>query len=81
MVKAILQDVDSHLGSASPSDDMTVVAMGIDERRARRRTSTIPNGVPVEGLPSTPAPEDRTSPGVVPPERAGERGGGWGRRG
>lgn len=62
VVKAILQDVDSHVGSGGLSDDITVVAMGIDERRARRRTSTVP-GVPIE-LRQDPTP---TRPGVPPP--------------
>jgi serine phosphatase RsbU (regulator of sigma subunit) len=46
VVKAILQDVDAHVGSSAQSDDMTIVAMQIHEARAKRRTSTIP-GVPV----------------------------------
>jgi sigma-B regulation protein RsbU (phosphoserine phosphatase) len=61
VVKAILQDVDSHVGSSAPSDDITILAMGIDERRARRRTSTVP-GVPIEL-----AGSDPTRPGIAPP--------------
>ncbi len=64
VVKAILQDVDSHVGSGGLTDDITVLAMGIDERRARRRTSTVP-GVPIElagGHDATP-----TRPGLPPP--------------
>jgi serine phosphatase RsbU (regulator of sigma subunit) len=45
VVKAILQDVDSHVAAGTQADDMTIVAMHIDERRAKRRTSTIP-GLP-----------------------------------
>ncbi len=78
VVKAILQDVDSHIGNAPPGDDMTVVAMGIDDRRAKRRTSTIP-GVQVEGVPTHAPPEDTvTRPGLGVP-RAPSRGDGDGR--
>lgn len=66
VVKAILQDVDSHVGSSGLTDDISVVAMGIDERRARRRTSTVP-GVPID-LRQDATP---TRPGVAPPARPG----------
>ncbi len=46
VVKAILQDVDAHVGNVAQGDDMTIVAMAINEGRAKRRTSTLP-GVPV----------------------------------
>jgi serine phosphatase RsbU (regulator of sigma subunit)/pSer/pThr/pTyr-binding forkhead associated (FHA) protein len=42
MVRAILQDVDGHVKNGTQADDITVVAMSIDARRARRRTSTYP---------------------------------------
>lgn len=42
VVKAILQDVDSHVATGSQGDDITIVAMEIGARRARRRTDTIP---------------------------------------
>ncbi len=42
VVRAILQDVDSHVKNGTQADDITVVAMSIDARRARRRTSTYP---------------------------------------
>jgi len=61
IVKAILQDVDTHVGASGTSDDITILAMGIDERRARRRTSTIP-GVPIEL-----AGAESTRPGIAPP--------------
>lgn len=48
LVKAILQDVDSHVGSATQADDMTILAMQVTERRTRRQTTTVP-GVPVTG--------------------------------
>ena len=47
VVKAILQDLDSHAATSQHADDMTIVAMAIDERRARRKTTTLP-GVPPE---------------------------------
>jgi hypothetical protein len=46
VVKAILHDVDAHVGNVAQGDDMTIVAMAINEGRAKRRTSTLP-GVPV----------------------------------
>jgi sigma-B regulation protein RsbU (phosphoserine phosphatase) len=47
VVKAILQDVDAHAAHGPQADDMTILAMAIDERRARRKTATVP-GSPVE---------------------------------
>ena len=46
VVKAILQDVDSHVASGSQGDDITIVAMGVGAKRARRRTDTIPGVAP-----------------------------------
>jgi len=70
VVKAVLQDVDSHVANAPQSDDMTLVAMAIDERRAKRRTSTIPGigepakgraqTIPEPGSPSGPADADES---------------------
>ena len=45
VVKAILQDLDTFVGNGPQTDDITIVAMGIGRRRARRRTETIP-GIP-----------------------------------
>lgn len=73
VVKAILQDVDSHIGNAPPGDDMTILAMGIDERRAKRRTSTIP-GVPVDAVP-TQADDTKTRPGLGLPGNPGDGSG------
>jgi len=42
VVKAILADIDSHAGDQSQGDDMTIVAMAIDSRRAKRKTTTLP---------------------------------------
>jgi sigma-B regulation protein RsbU (phosphoserine phosphatase) len=56
LVKAILQDVDSHAGSATQGDDMTILAMQVTERRTRRQTTTVP-GVPVS-TPGHPVPDE-----------------------
>jgi hypothetical protein len=77
VVKSILQDVDSHIGNAPPGDDMTVLAMGIDERRAKRRTSTIP-GVPVDAVQGQ-ADDSKTRPGVGIPRAPTGDGSGDGR--
>jgi hypothetical protein len=60
VVRAILQDVDSHVKEGTQGDDITVVAMSIDAKRARRRTSTFPGFAagPNEHL----RPEDRKQP-------------------
>jgi serine phosphatase RsbU (regulator of sigma subunit)/pSer/pThr/pTyr-binding forkhead associated (FHA) protein len=39
VVKAILADIDHHTRSAGQADDMTIVAMAIGQRRAKRKTS------------------------------------------
>jgi serine phosphatase RsbU (regulator of sigma subunit)/pSer/pThr/pTyr-binding forkhead associated (FHA) protein len=59
VVRAILQDVDAHVKEGTQGDDITVVAMSIDTKRARRRTSTYPGlGEPGEQL----RPGDRELP-------------------
>ncbi|HSK04790.1 MAG TPA: SpoIIE family protein phosphatase [Kofleriaceae bacterium] len=50
VIKAILADIDSHASEQAQGDDMTIVAMSIDQRRAKRKTTTLP-GV---ALPETP---------------------------
>jgi phosphoserine phosphatase RsbU/P len=67
VVKSILQDVDAHVANGPQGDDMTIVAMTINEGRAKRRTSTLP-GIPVP---------DRVA-GATPPRGAGASGGGDG---
>jgi serine phosphatase RsbU (regulator of sigma subunit)/pSer/pThr/pTyr-binding forkhead associated (FHA) protein len=53
VVKAILADIDSHCGDqGQQGDDMTLVAMSIDERRAKRKTTTLPGVIPGEGGPT-----------------------------
>jgi serine phosphatase RsbU (regulator of sigma subunit) len=49
VIKAILGDIDSHSSSAHEAgqgDDMTIVAMAIDARRAKRKTTTLPGVLP-----------------------------------
>jgi len=62
VVKAILQDVDSHVATGSQGDDITIVTMAVGAKRARRRTDTIP-GAGGEGDPDL-APEESGEPGV-----------------
>ena len=42
VIKAILADIDSHSADQGQGDDMTIVAMAIDQRRAKRKTTTLP---------------------------------------
>ena len=42
VIKAILADIDSHASEQAQGDDMTILAMSIDQRRAKRKTTTIP---------------------------------------
>jgi serine phosphatase RsbU (regulator of sigma subunit) len=51
VIRAILADIDSHAHDQSrqQGDDMTIVAMSIDERRAKRKTTTLPGVIPEEG--------------------------------
>jgi phosphoserine phosphatase RsbU/P len=42
IIKAILTDIDSHAVAQSQSDDMTILAMAIEDRRAKRKTTTLP---------------------------------------
>ena len=42
VVQAILADVDHHAGSQAQADDMTLVCMAVAERRAKRKTTTLP---------------------------------------
>src|SRR5215831_16356649 len=48
VVKAILADIDNHASEQGQADDMTIVAMAIDQRRAKRKTTTLPGVTPVE---------------------------------
>ena len=53
VVKAILADIDSHCGEqGQQGDDMTLVAMSIDQRRAKRKTTTLPGVIPGEAGPT-----------------------------
>jgi hypothetical protein len=61
VVKAILADIDSHCGEQGlERDDMTVVAMSIDQRRAKPRVTTLPGVVPGDGGPTPLTIEDDT---------------------
>jgi sigma-B regulation protein RsbU (phosphoserine phosphatase) len=46
VVKAILADIDNHTHDQAQGDDMTIVAMAIDSRRAKRKTTTLPGVTP-----------------------------------
>ena len=52
VVKAILADIDGHTSEQSQGDDMTILAMAIDQRRAKRKTTTLP-GVAPSDVPGT----------------------------
>ncbi len=49
VVKAILQDVDSFVATGTQGDDMTIVAMGITERRVRRQSTAVPENENADG--------------------------------
>jgi sigma-B regulation protein RsbU (phosphoserine phosphatase) len=51
VIKSILADIDSHSQDQAQGDDMTIVAMAIEQRRAKRKTTTIPGVLPAD-LPS-----------------------------
>ena len=65
IIKAILADIDSHTADQAQGDDMTIVAMAIEGRRAKRKSTTLP-GVAMESAGSarlsteggTPADDD-----------------------
>ena len=61
IIKSILADIDSHTHEGAQGDDMTILAMAIDDRRAKRKTTTIPGVLPAD-LASSPrlATEDGT---------------------
>lgn len=61
VIKAILADIDSHCGElGQQGDDMTIVAMSIDQRRAKRKTTTLPGVLPGEGGPTRLTTENGT---------------------
>jgi serine phosphatase RsbU (regulator of sigma subunit)/pSer/pThr/pTyr-binding forkhead associated (FHA) protein len=54
VIKSILADIDSHSHDQSQQgDDMTIVAMAIDQRRAKRKTTTLPGVLPDEPVKKT----------------------------
>ena len=42
VIKSILADIDGHASDQAQADDMTIVGMAIQERRAKRKTTTLP---------------------------------------
>jgi serine phosphatase RsbU (regulator of sigma subunit) len=48
VVKAILADIDGHTAEGPQGDDMTILAIAIDQRRAKRKTTTLPGVTPAE---------------------------------
>jgi serine phosphatase RsbU (regulator of sigma subunit) len=63
VVKAILADIDSHAGEQAQGDDMTIVAMAIDERRAKRKTTTLPGVAPQDVAPPPAGSDDGATEG------------------
>ncbi len=53
VIKAILADIDAHAGEDAQGDDMTILAMAIDTRRAKRKNTEVPDGYDDDG-PSNP---------------------------
>ena len=66
VVKAILADIDGHAQEEAQGDDMTILAMAIEQRRAKRKTTTIPGVLPAD-IPTTTRLE---SEGGVPEDDA-----------
>jgi phosphoserine phosphatase RsbU/P len=64
VVKAILADIDSHGQDQAQGDDMTIVAMAIDSRRAKRKTTTLPGVTMSDGTVTSvpPRPNDHEPP-------------------
>jgi len=60
VIKAILQDIDSHTATGPQGDDMTILAMAIDERRAKRKTTTLPGVTGQTGVVPGNADDDDT---------------------
>ncbi|MGE0870643.1 MAG: SpoIIE family protein phosphatase [Kofleriaceae bacterium] len=62
VIKAILADIDGHTKDMAQSDDMTIMAMAIDERRAKRKTTTLPGVAPGDvGSTRLPTPPEEGS--------------------
>ena len=66
IIKAILADIDNHAAAQGQYDDMTILAMAIEDRRAKRKTTTLPGidtaqpRLASEG--GTPAADDNDDP-------------------
>jgi len=63
VVKAILADIDNHSHEQAQGDDMTILAMAIDARRAKRKTTTLPGVTAPDGV----RPDDREMTGEHAP--------------
>jgi hypothetical protein len=48
VIKAILADIDGHASDQAQADDMTIVGMSIETRRAKRKTTTLPGVAALE---------------------------------
>ncbi len=68
VVKAIVQDIDSFVGTGPQTDDITIMAVGIGRRRARRRTETIPGIPSLEPDVATGRPISETGENPLEPE-------------
>ena len=66
VIKAILADIDGHTAEGPQGDDMTIVAMAIDQRRAKRKTTTIPGVLPAGYGRSRPSDRDERGAGPTP---------------
>ncbi len=66
-IKAILADLDSHTADQAQGDDMTILAMAIEGRRAKRKTTTLPGVAAADGSPTR-----LSSEGGTPAESSGD---------
>ncbi len=62
VIKAILADIDEHAGEAAQGDDVTMVAIRIEERRATRKTTTLPGVALVDATEDGAPTDDSAAP-------------------
>ncbi len=74
VVKAILADIDSHTQAQGQGDDMTILAMAIDQRRAKRKTTTLPGvaAADVQGTPKLDRQDDNIDDPDPQPDTDGD---------